>query len=80
MNIEMFTTENCSYCKGAKALLQTTRLAFTEINISKSKDEAITMVKRSGKRSVPQIFIDNVSVGGFDELQALYRKGQLTKE
>jgi len=80
MNIEIYTTENCSYCKSAKALLKTTRLTFSEVNISKNKDEAITMVKRSGKRSVPQIFVDGVSVGGFEELQALHRTGKLTQE
>lgn len=80
--IEIYTIARCPYCIRGKALLDRKGIAYVEIHIdqeidqeSKKRDE---MIKRSeGRRTVPQIFINNQSVGGFDELWILEQKGEL---
>lgn len=76
--IEMYTTAVCPYCVAAKGLL--TRKGVTqveEIRVDLSPDRRDEMMSRSRRRTVPQIFIDGVHVGGHDELVALDRAGKL---
>ncbi len=76
--IEIYTTLACPYCTGAKDLLTRKGVSFTEIRIEGSPEKMAEAKKRSGGRmTVPQIFIDNVHVGGYDELNALDRGGKL---
>ena len=77
MNIEIYTTKTCAYCVRAKSLLKNIGLAYTETDVSTDTDKAIEIAKRSGQRTVPQIFIDGRSIGGFTELAQLNRAGQL---
>ena len=79
MNIEMYTTQTCPYCASAKALLQKEGLEYTEIDVSTDADKAREMVERSGRRTVPQIFLDGQSIGGFTELLKLNGAGELVK-
>ena len=76
-NIEVYSTHNCPWCVRAKALLESKGLEYAEINISADTDRALEMVERSGRRTVPQIFIDEESIGGFTELSALNQAGSL---
>ena len=69
--IEIYSTNNCPWCTRAKSLLRTKGLDFEEIDISSDQARALEMIERSGRRSVPQIFIDDESIGGFDELSKL---------
>jgi len=76
--VEMYTTPICPFCVRAKALLKRKGVTWTEIDVA--SDEAVrdAMVERAGgKRSVPQIFIDGVHVGGSDDLHALDKDGKL---
>lgn len=76
--IEIYTTPTCPYCHSAKALLNRKSADFTEIDVSREPSLRDAMTKRaSGRRSVPQIFIDGQHVGGSDELHALDRRGAL---
>ena len=78
--IEIYTTELCGYCYRAKRLLDSENLAYDEIDVSASRDLRSAMTKRAGGRtSVPQIFIDDMHIGGSDELAALHRSGNLAK-
>lgn len=77
MNIEIYTTQTCPYCARAKALLQKEGLSYSEIDVSTDADKASEMVERSGQRTVPQIFIDGKSIGGFTELVKLNGAGEL---
>jgi glutaredoxin 3 len=77
MTIEMYTSQPCAYCVNAKALLKQKDLDYSEIDISTDADKASEMVKRSGRQTVPQIFIDGQSIGGSDELYALNYNGKL---
>jgi len=73
----MYTTGWCPFCERAKALLQRKGLAYREIDVEDDPNFREEMVKRSGRRTVPQIFIGERHVGGWDELSALDRAGAL---
>ena len=77
--IIIYSTAICPYCTRAKILLKRKGLDFQEIMITdeKSRDEMIA--KAGGKRTVPQIFIGETHVGGFDDLAALDRAGELMR-
>ena len=77
MDIEIYTTKTCAYCVRAKSLLKNIGLEFMETDISTDADKAIEIAKRSGQRTVPQIFIDGRSIGGFTELDELSGAGEL---
>ena len=77
MTIEMYSTQVCSYCHHAKRLLEDIGLPYTEINIGGDPVRTLEMMERSGGRTVPQIFIDGRSIGGYTELAALAATGQL---
>jgi len=79
MNIEMYTSQTCGYCTNARALLKKEGLQYTEIDVSQDSNKIIEMVKRSGRRIVPQIFIDGQSIGGFTELAELNGSGELIR-
>ena len=76
-NVEIYTTPFCPYCNAAKALLQKKGVAFKEIDVSRDPSLRQSMTARAnGRRTVPQIFIGGVHVGGCDDLHDLdSRKG-----
>jgi glutaredoxin 3 len=69
--IEIHSTNNCPWCVRAKSLLPANGLDFDEIDLSSDRARALEMIERSGRRTVPQIFIDDEPIGGFDELSKL---------
>jgi glutaredoxin 3 len=74
----MYSRGWCPYCTRARALFERKGLLFREIKVDENPDERTTMLERTGgRRTVPQIFIGEHHVGGFDELHALDRNGQL---
>ena len=75
--IEVYSGNNCPWCVRAKALLESKGLDYEEINISTQTHRAEEMVQRSGRRSIPQIFINREHIGGFDELALLSESGKL---
>lgn len=76
--IEIYTTPFCGYCHEAKRLLKAKNAAFTEFDVSGDPAKRREMQKRSqGGRTVPQIFIGDIHVGGFDEMNAMNRAGNL---
>jgi len=77
VGITVYTTAWCPYCSAARALLRGKGAAFDEINVDDQPDQRTAMVARSGRRTVPQIFIGDRHVGGYDDLAALDRAGQL---
>ena len=76
-HIEVYSTPNCPYCVRAKALLQSKNLTFKEIDVGDDVERLRKMVQLSGFRSVPQIFINDRSIGGYDELAQLNADGDL---
>ena len=71
MNIEVYSTTSCPWCVRAKELLKNKGFDYEEIDVTRSTDKLSEMVTRSGRRTVPQIFINHESIGGFDELSKL---------
>jgi glutaredoxin 3 len=76
--VEVYTTTFCPYCVRAKSLLKSKGVQFTEIDVTEDAALRQKMVEMSGgRRTVPEIFINDKIVGGFDELKALDDAGQL---
>jgi glutaredoxin 3 len=75
--ITLYVTGWCPYCQRAKALLDSKQLPFNEINVGEDPKLRQEMTARSGRRTVPQIFIGERHVGGCDDLYALESKGEL---
>ncbi len=78
IGIEIYTTRYCPYCHAAKRLLAQKGAAFTEVDVSGDPKGRSEMVARAkGRMTVPQIFIGQAHVGGYDDLHALERAGKL---
>ena len=76
--IEIYSTKACPYCKMAKALFDKKGVKYTEIMVDSNPSLIDEAIERSGgRRTVPQIFIDDKHVGGYDDLNELDRKGRL---
>ena len=78
MNIEIYTSVNCFYCVAAKRLLDEKNIRYVEHDVSSDITLREKMLeKANGLRTVPQIFINDVHIGGCDELYEMDRKGSL---
>lgn len=75
--VVMYTTTICPYCNRAKHLLQRKGVEFEEIRVDHDPQQMALMVRRSRRHTVPQIFIDDLHVGGFDDLARLEARGEL---
>ena len=75
--IEIYTQPWCPYCSQAVQLLKRKGAEFREINAPQGTPERAEAVRRSGRGTVPQIFIDGRPIGGCDDLLALDRAGKL---
>jgi len=76
--VEMYTTMWCPYCARARALFERKGVAFDEIDLDAEPNRRNEMMRRaSGRRTVPQIFIDGEHIGGCDDMMALDRAGRL---
>jgi thioredoxin reductase (NADPH) len=73
----MYTKQDCPYCEMAKRLLLAKGQTWTEIDVEDDPARRDEMIERSGRRTVPQIWIGSEHVGGFDDLAALERSGEL---
>ncbi len=71
--VEIYTRWTCGYCHMAKALLNKEGIAFKEIKVGFDREMENEMIERSGRRTVPQIFIRNEAIGGYTELLQLSR-------
>ncbi len=76
--VTLYTSPICGYCFAAKKLLSKKGVSFEEIDVIRNPEMRREMEKRSnGGRTVPQIFVGETHVGGFDEMNALDRQGKL---
>jgi glutaredoxin 3 len=79
-SVRIFTTTTCPYCDRAKALLRKRDIAYEEVDVSDDPERRGWLVEASGgRRTVPQIFIDDHPIGGCDDLHALDRSGELER-
>lgn len=77
--IVVFSTSYCGYCDRAKALLERKGADYTEIRVDEDEEQREIMMERSGRRTVPQIFINDKHIGGCDDLYALEKAGELDR-
>ena len=76
--VEIYTSPLCGYCHAAKRLLNEKNVNFSEIDVLSQPERKAEMISRAnGRRTVPQIFVGDTHVGGFDDLNALERAGKL---
>ena len=75
--VVIYTTQWCPYCVRAKRLLQRKKVAYQEIDVGGDDEARIKLTERTGRRTVPQIFIGERHVGGSDDLHALEESGEL---
>jgi glutaredoxin 3 len=75
--VVMYSTSWCPYCAGARSLLAEKGVAFEEIDIDAAPQARAEMMQKSGRGTVPQIFIGETHVGGCEELYALESAGSL---
>ena len=73
----VYTKDHCPYCRMAKDLLSSRKIAFEEIRIDLDDSKRDEMIRLSNQRTVPQIFINEKSIGGYDDLAALVKSGNL---
>jgi glutaredoxin 3 len=76
--VVVYTTDYCGYCVAAKSLLKAKNIPFQEIDVTRDQALRQEVIRRSGRRTVPQIFIGDEPIGGFTELRALETTGALT--
>ena len=76
--VTVYSTNMCPYCVRAKQLLERKGIEYTEVNLSTEAPEVrVELMQRTKHRTVPQIFIKDQFIGGFDQLYALEREGKL---
>jgi glutaredoxin 3 len=78
--VTVYTTTMCGYCVAAKRLLSARKIAYREVDVSGDREKRAWLVRASGQRTVPQIFIGDESIGGYTELAALDGSGELAKK
>ncbi len=76
-DVVVYAKHYCPYCARAKSLLRDKGVAFNEIEVAFDPDLHSEMIARSGRRTVPQIFIGGRHIGGYDDLAALNKSGEL---
>jgi len=76
-DVVVYSTDYCPFCRAAKDFLTAKKVKFREIDVSDDAAARDKLVEMSGGRTtVPQIFVDGESIGGYDDLVALYRSGK----
>lgn len=78
-NITVYTKNLCSFCSAAKQLLKSKNYPYDEVNMEGDEELMIKIMTQSGQRTVPQIFVGDVSVGGYRELTAAIASGEFAE-
>ena len=75
-DIRIYTSRYCAYCSAAKHLLQSKDYEYEEINMEGNQELMLEIMQKSGQRTVPQIFVGEKSIGGYQELLACTASGE----
>lgn len=78
-DVRIYTTRVCPYCSAAKDLLEAKGIAYQEIDVTGDPETRTWLRKATGQRTVPQVFIGERACGGFTDLRALERRGELDR-
>lgn len=77
VQVIVYTTTYCPYCTAAKNFLKKKNISFAEINVEGDQEKRIWLTQTTGQRTVPQIFINNQPIGGYEDMIALEKSGKL---
>lgn len=77
--IVVYSRAACPFCVAARNMLKSKNVTWTEVSLDAEPDKRAEMIERTGRRTVPQIFIGDFHVGGFDDLDALEQAGDLDR-
>ena len=77
LDVLIYTTKDCSYCKKAKLIFKKFKIKYNEIIIEDELDRIEMSKLSNGKKTVPQIFMKNKHIGGYDDLNYLKKSGKL---
>ena len=75
--VQIYSTDWCPYCSAAKSLLDSKGVPYEEIDVTEPSLRIAMVERANGRRTVPQIFIGDRHIGGYDDLSTLERRGQL---
>lgn len=75
--VVMYSTQFCPYCVRARMLLKSRQIPYTDISVDGNAERRQEMTEKSGRKTVPQIWIGSQHVGGYDDLAALHTSGKL---
>jgi glutaredoxin 3 len=78
--VRIYTTDYCGFCRRAKELLTRKQIPFEEIDVTGDDSQREWLVEATGRRTVPQIFIGDEPIGGYTDLAALDRSGELPRK
>lgn len=76
--VKIYTADYCGYCKRAKALLESRKIVFEEIDITHDTAKRTWLVEKTGFKTIPQIFIDDRPIGGYENLTEMDKAGKLS--
>ena len=77
-NVIVYMGPRCTFCDAAKRLLKRNNIQYNEINVALEEEKREEMLNKSnGKRTIPQIFFNELHIGGYEELRTLEKKGEL---
>ena len=76
-DVVLYVTETCGYCRMAESLLRRRGIAFVAVDVTDLPEARSWLIEKTGRRTVPQIFVKGASIGGFTELAAMERSGAL---
>lgn len=79
VDVYVYTGSNCPYCARAKSLLERKGIPYTEVNLDGREEELNALRARTGWRTIPQIFIGDKMIGGYEDLANLESKGDLDR-
>lgn len=75
--VKIYTTSTCGYCHAALKLLRDKNIEFEQIDVSRAPDVRRWLADTTGRTTVPQIFINDIAVGGYTDIAALDQSGKL---
>ena len=76
--VVIYTSNHCPYCRSAKELLKSKGVVFEEVDVTDAPEKRAQLVEKAeGRTTVPQIFIDDKSIGGYQDLVEFYESGQV---
>jgi glutaredoxin 3 len=79
MNVTVYSTDYCPYCRMAEKFLTAHKIPFKGVDVSNDDAMRIKLVELTGKKTVPQIFVGEKAIGGYSDMMALHDSGEFMK-